>query len=52
MRKSMKGKKTKVPKLTEAEYTAYIASLKTDGEGESQAASGVCAEEKTNAMEK
>ncbi len=28
MSKPIKSKKEKVPKLTEAEYTAYIASLK------------------------
>ncbi len=31
MSKASKNKKTKVPKLTEAEYTAYISSLKTGG---------------------
>ncbi len=33
MRKSMSSKKSKVPKLTEAEYTAYINSLKEGEEG-------------------
>ena len=28
MSKSSKNKKNKVPKLTEAEYTAYLSSLK------------------------
>ncbi len=32
MSKSTKHKKSKVPKLTEAEYTAYITSLKTNGD--------------------
>ncbi len=32
MNKSSKGKKTKVPKLTEAEYAAYISSLKSGEE--------------------
>ena len=34
MSKSSKGKKNKVPKLTEAEYAAYISSLKGVGEVE------------------
>lgn len=29
MRKASKSKKTKIPKLTEAEYAEYISSLKT-----------------------
>ncbi len=33
MSKSSKCKKSKVPKLTEAEYAAYITSLKTEEEG-------------------
>ncbi len=32
MRKSEKHKKSKVPKLTEAEYAAYISSLKSSEE--------------------
>lgn len=32
MSKSSKGKKNKVPKLTEAEYAEYITSLKATGE--------------------
>lgn len=32
MSKSSKHKKSKVPKLTEAEYAAYISSLKSDAE--------------------
>lgn len=32
MSKSSKGKKNKVPKLTEAEYASYISSLKTPDE--------------------
>ena len=34
MRKSMKNKKEKVPKITEAEYTAYLTSLKRLSEEE------------------
>lgn len=30
MSKSSKNKKNKVPKLTEAEYTAYLSSLKEE----------------------
>lgn len=32
MSKSSKGKKNKVPKLTEAEYASYISSLKSPDE--------------------
>ena len=32
MSKPSKNKKAKVPKITEAEYTAYISALKTIGE--------------------
>ncbi len=32
MSKSSKGKKSKVPKLTEAEYAEYITSLKMGSE--------------------
>ncbi len=32
MSKSSKHKKSKVPKLTEAEYAEYISSLKTEEE--------------------
>ncbi len=32
MNKSLKDKKSKVPKLTEAEYAAYISSLKSGEE--------------------
>ncbi len=35
MSKSSKCKKSKVPKLTEAEYAAYISSLKTEEEAPS-----------------
>ena len=37
MSKSSKSKKNKVPKLTEAEYAAYISSLKGTGEVEGTA---------------
>ncbi len=32
MSKSSNGKKTKIPKITEAEYAAYISSLKSGEE--------------------
>ncbi len=35
MGKSTKCKKSKVPKLTEAEYAAYISSLKTGEDAQS-----------------
>ena len=33
MRKSTKSKNGKVPKITEEEYTAYLALLREKGEG-------------------
>ena len=32
MRKPLKNKKDKVPKITEAEYTEYISHLREEGE--------------------
>ncbi len=37
MSKSTKNKKTKVPKLTEAEYARYISALREGEEGALQA---------------
>lgn len=46
MSKSSKGKKNKVPKLTEAEYAQYISSLKGTGER-----GGTSTVEKENAVQ-
>ena len=34
MHKPLKGKKDKVPKITEAEYTEYISHLREEGENQ------------------
>ncbi len=49
MNKSSNGKKAKVPKLTEAEYAAYIASLKSGEEGALKGAAAVLNAENASA---
>ncbi len=52
MNKSSNGKKSKVPKLTEAEYAAYISSLKDGEEGSPAPQSAVAkAEPRTEKVE-
>ncbi len=51
MNKSSNGKKSKVPKLTEAEYAAYISSLKSGEEGVAKGVAAALSTEKGKAKE-